>query len=69
MSNQDSPFPGMTPLSQSEKDERGRKHQAQQTRDQAPVETLNELRQQNKHLADIKALLQALLDRLNRTEG
>ena len=69
MSDQDSPFLGMTPLPQSEIDERRRKNQAQQTRDQAPVEMLNELRQQNKHLADIKALLQALLDRLNRTEG
>ncbi len=69
MSDQDSPFPGMKPLPQSEIDRRGREQQAQQALDQVPTEMLKELRQQNTHLADIKMLLQALLDRLNRTEG
>ena len=69
MSDQDSPFPGMTPLPQSEIEGRKRERQAQQTRDQAPVEILKEMQQQSKHLADIKELLQVLLDRLSRTEG
>ena len=69
MSDQDSPFPGMTPLPQSEIDRRGREQQAQQALDQVPTEMLKVLSQQNSHLAEIKMLLQALLDRLNRPEG
>ena len=69
MSDQGGPFPGMTPLTQTEIDGRGREQQAQQALDQVPTEMLKELSQQNTHLADIKMLLQALLDRLNRPEG
>ena len=69
MSDQDSPFPGMKSLPQSEIDRRGREQQVQQALDQVPTEMLKELRQQNTHLAAIKMLLQALLDRLSRTES
>lgn len=61
MSDQSTRGPMGTPLPRSEIDRRNREQIAQ---NELPQALLNEMRTQNKHLAEIKGLLRAVLDRL-----